>query len=329
MFNLNMLAMKKLWFLSLLLFCASLHVMSQAWTVYNGNELPTESTPAFVAGDNSPDAGFVAEVIADPDSAGNKLFKYDHPVIEGKQTYKMEWNIGTGTQATIIARIKGIVGSNSNRVAEIDVRNSTSGVGSKLQIRYDDSVQFESPAVVAYLNNTDEWHIYRFVMNGADFTLYVDEKPTPLLSGTSTKARTDNWFKFGDQSASFSHSGLFDYIIWDVTGAYAPGQGAPIPDTLSKHYYGEQINKLNELPNEKPVLFPNPSNGVIQISAPSEWINAAYLIVNPMGQLVQSGTIIDRNMIIKTSKLPDGSYTLIIQSGERKLFTEQFIHVKQ
>ncbi len=320
--------MKKVWFLFSLLFFVSIHVKSQAWTVYNGNELPTESTPAFVAGDNSPDAGFVAEVIADPDSAGNKLFKYDHPVIEGKQTYKMEWNIGTGTQATIVARIKGIAGSNSIRVAEIDVRNSTSGVGSKLQIRYDDSVQLESPAIAAYLNNSDEWHIYRFVMNGADFTVYVDENPTPVLSGTSTKARTDNWFKFGDQSATYSHSALFDYIIWDVTGAYAPGQGAPIPDTLSKHYFGEQTNKIIEQSVDKPVIFPNPSKGEIKIIAPAEWINAAYLIVNPMGQLVQSGMIKDKNMVIRTNKLADGSYTIIIQSGEQKLYSEQFVHIK-
>lgn len=320
--------MKKVWFLFSLLFFVSVHVISQAWTVYNGNELPTESTPAFVAGDNSPDAGFVAEVIADPDSAGNKLFKYDHPVIEGKQTYKMEWNIGTGTQATIVARIKGIAGSNSIRVAEIDVRNSTSGVGSKLQIRYDDSIQLESPAIAAYLNNSDEWHIYRFVMNGADFTVYVDENPTPVLSGTSTKARTDNWFKFGDQSATYSHSGLFDYIIWDVTGAYAPGQGATIPDTLSKHYFGEQINKITEFSGGKPVIFPNPSKGEIKINAPAEWINAAYLIINPLGQVVQNGVIKDNNMLIKTNKLPDGSYTIIIQSGEQKLYSEQFVHIK-
>ncbi len=321
--------MKKEWYLLITLFLlASLNVMSQGWTVYNGNELPTESTPAFVAGDNSPDASFVAEVIADPDSSANKLFKYDHYVIEGKQTYKMEWNIGTGTQATIIARIKGIAGSNSNRVAEIDVRNSTSGVGSKLQIRYDDTIQLESPAVTAFLEKTSEWHIYRFVMNGADFTVYVDEKPTPLLSGTSTKARTDNWFKFGDQSANFSHSGLFDYIIWDVSGAYAPGQGAPIPDTLSKHFYGEVTNNIAEKSNEKAVVFPNPSQGEIKITAPLEWINADYLIINPLGQLVQAGIINDRNTLIKTDKLSDGTYTLIIQSGEKKLYSEQFIHIK-
>jgi hypothetical protein len=320
--------MKKVGFLLSFLFLTGIHLMSQAWTVYNGNELPTESTPAFVAGDNSPDASFVAEVIADPDSAGNKLFKYDHPVIEGKQTYKMEWEIGTGTAATIIARIKGIAGTNSNRVAEIDVRNSTSGIGSKLQIRYDDTIQLESPAVSAFLEKTSEWHIYRFVMNGADFTVYVDEKPTPVLSGTSTKARTDNWFKFGDQSANFSHSGLFDYIIWDVTGAYAPGQGAPIPDTLSKHYYGEQTNKIIEISSDKPVIFPNPSKGEIKITASAEWINTEFLIVNSLGQLVQNGIINERNTILKTDNLAEGSYTLIIQSGEKKLYSQPFIHIK-
>jgi len=52
--------------------------------------------------------GLWPKVISDPDSAANKLFKYDHSVIEGKQTYKMDWGIQGGTTATILARIRGM-----------------------------------------------------------------------------------------------------------------------------------------------------------------------------------------------------------------------------
>jgi hypothetical protein len=311
--------------LTVVFLAVSINGKSQAWSVYNGNELPTDANPAFTAGDNSPAADFVAEIISDPDSAANKLFKYDHADTTGKQTYKMSWAIGGGTAATIIARIKGIAGSKSKRIAEIDVRNVNSGVGSKLQIGYDDSVRLASPALVTYRQKSAEWHIYRFVMNGADFTLYIDEDPTPVLTGTSTTARTDNWFKFGDQSASFSHSGLYDYIIWDVSGAYAPGQGAAIPDTLSKHYYGKQ-SSITDPTSRAVILYPNPSSGDITITSPFSWIKSEYMIINTLGQVIHKGIITGEVTVINTKDLSNGTYTLIIRSGENTLHHELFIH---
>jgi len=162
-------------------------------------------------------------------------------------------------------------------------------------------------------------------MNGADFTLYIDENTTPVLTGTLTKARTDNWFKFGDPSASFSHSGLYDYIIWDVTVAYAPGQGAPIPDTLSKHYYGKPSN-LSDHPSDAVLLYPNPSSGEITITSPVSWINTEYMIINPLGQVMRKGTITGEVKIINTRDLSSGTYALIIRSGDNTLHHEQFIH---
>ncbi len=300
---------------------------TQAWVVYDGGLLPTDNTPAFAASDNSPDAGFVAEVVDDPDITGNKLFKYDHSVIEGKQTYKMSWEIGGGTEATIVARIRGIAGTSSVRIAEIDVRNASSAIGSKLQIGYDDSVRLESPALVAYLDKTSEWHLYRFVMSGADFTLYVDENPTPFLAGTSTKERTDNWFKFGDQSASYSHSGLFDYIIWDVSGAYAPGQGAPIPENLSQDYYGK--TGLYDVTTGRVSLYPNPAVGQVTLSTPGDWIKADYRIINSAGQLVGEGLIKGALTTIHTDGLPGGVYTIVVRQGDQMLHQLQFIRLIQ
>lgn len=311
--------------LTALFLTLSNHCSSQVWAGYNGNELPTEAVPAFTSGDNSPDPGFVAEVISDPDSAANKLFRYDHSVIEGKQTYKMDWGIEGGTAATIIARIRGIEGTSSIRIAEIDVRNVNSGVGSKLQIGYDDSVRLESPALVTYLANAKEWHIYRFVMNGADFTLYIDENPTPVLSGTSTKSRTDNWFKFGDQSASYSHTALFDYILWDITGAYSPGQGAAIPDTLSKHFFGQPSN-IPDQAAETVVLYPNPSSGEITLISQDGWNGAGYTIINSAGQAVSKGLLEGKQTVIDSRELSDGVYTLIIHSDKEMLYRKQFIH---
>jgi hypothetical protein len=298
---------------------------TQAWVVYNGNELPTDANPPFTAADNSPDAGFVAEVVSDPDSAANKLFKYDHPVIEGKQTYKMDWGIGGGTTATIVSRIKGLESTEAMRIAEIDIRNVNTGIGSKFQVGYDDSIRLASPPLAAYFPNAKEWHIYRIVMNGADFSLYVDEKPEPVLSGTATTARTDNWFKFGDQSANFSHSGLFDYIIWDITGAYAPDQGAPIPDTLSKHYYGQQSG-LQKQTSESVMLYPNPASGEFILISQNGWTDAKYRIFNSAGQVIRQGIIAGKTTVINVRGLSDGIYTLIVEKGKKVLYREKLIH---
>jgi hypothetical protein len=300
---------------------------SQAWVVYDGSVMPVDNNPPFTEGDASPAADFIAEVIDDPDINGNKLFKYDHADTLGKQTYKMNWEIGGGTAATIIARIKGITGAQSKRIAEIDVRNANSGFGSKLQIGYDDSVRLESTGLSAYLEKAYEWHLYRILMNGADYTLYINENPTPVLSGTTTKARTDNWFKFGDQSASYSHSGLYDYIIWDVSGAYEPGQGAVIPENLSQDYYGKTGLSVSNADVVK--LYPNPSSGKITISSPENWIDTEYVIINSLGQKMSSGLITGVVTDVSTSNLSSGIYTLVIRPGDNTIHREQFIHLGQ
>jgi len=300
--------------------------ISQAWVIYDCSVLPTDNTPAFTAGDNSPAVDFIAEVINDPDITNNKLFKYDHSDTTGKTTYKMSWEIGGGTAATIIARIKGMEGSQSKRIAEIDVRNVNSGLGSKLQIGYDDTVRLESPSLAAYLGNIKEWHLYRFVMNGAYLSVYIDENPTAVLSGTSTKSRTDNWFKFGDQSASYSHSGLWDYIIWDVSGAYAPGQGAAIPENLSKDFYTNTPH-LSIISSSK--LYPNPSSGQITISSFESWIDAEYIIFNFLGQKMRCGLISGASTTVSTANLPNGAYTMVIRRGDETLHRERFIQLAQ
>jgi len=217
----------------ILLLMISIPSFSQ-WSVYDGGVLPTAYSPAFVVGDNTPNpTGFKTEVIDDGAIAGNKLLSYFQPDKTYKTTYRMSWNIGTGTSGTIVMRAKAFDTDTLGMVMEIDLRNGNAGYGDKLQILYNNTIKLTESKVTAELD-VKQWHTYRITMEApAKFRVYVDENPIPVLEGDAVTARTDKYFKFGDGSSTFSTGGLIDWMVWDVTGAFVPGKGPALPKELT------------------------------------------------------------------------------------------------
>src|SRR3972149_6450768 len=214
----------------LLVFIITLHGKAQQWAIYDGSNLPQYSTPAFAINNDNPGPNFVEEIIDDPDVPGNKLFKYiQNESGSYTTTYRIDLPVSFNKGA-FVARVKGIDGLTADRVMEIDVRSSNTGFRNKLTIRHDDTLAIMWPNnAKARVENITDWHIYRFVMEGATFTAYVDENPVPLLSVTSNMTSSDSYFKWADGSGNFTFAGLVDWLIWDTSGAYAPGEGSPIP----------------------------------------------------------------------------------------------------
>ena len=67
----------------------------------------------------------------------------------------------------------------------------------------------------------NDFHTFRFVCLGNDFSLYLDDDPTPVLTGTSDTRPGEqaiNNFRFGDKLMQTD----FDYIRFTTEGAFAP-----------------------------------------------------------------------------------------------------------
>ena len=79
--------------------------------------------------------------------------------------------------------------------------------------------------------NPLEWNIYRFVKNGNQGTLYVNENPVPVYTATGISSATNSYFRFGDGWGSGFINSNIDWVGWDVTGAYSPSD-APLPASL-------------------------------------------------------------------------------------------------
>ncbi|MBN2214354.1 MAG: T9SS type A sorting domain-containing protein [Bacteroidales bacterium] len=300
---------------------------AQEWAVYDASALPVEATPAFETSNTGPEPDFRIEVQDDPDIIGNKILLYDQPTISGMQTYTMNWNIGGGTQATLVARIKGLEMTNALRIMEIDIRNGNAGFRNKLQIRYDDTVQFERPTGLAQAEVFDlkEWHLYRVTMDGATYKLYMDESAEVLITGETDRTGSDNWFKFGDQSGNYSHSGYIDWIIWDVTGAYAPGAGAAIPSELSTDYYGSSSSVNEYKQDESVMIYPSPAESKVCISIPEELLYADLQIFNALGEMVYTSALYSTKTELSLKNFTAGIYYINIRNVKQSVTKELII----
>jgi hypothetical protein len=75
------------------------------------------------------------------------------------------------------------------------------------------------------------WHTYLIsfatLASGLQIKVYVDGSARAAVSGIATSAATGNFIRLGDLSANNSFSGSLDWIMWTMSGAYAPGIGLP------------------------------------------------------------------------------------------------------
>ena len=75
------------------------------------------------------------------------------------------------------------------------------------------------------------WHTYLIsfatLVSGLQIKVYVDGSARAAVSGIATSAATGNFIRLGDLSANNSFSGSLDWIMWTMSGAYAPGIGLP------------------------------------------------------------------------------------------------------
>jgi hypothetical protein len=219
----------------------------QQWNVYPANVLPDASefgmSTSNVGGDQ-----YTNIIIADPDNAGNNLLEMISPQEDpGKFMWKYSRSGDVNEPITFIARVKG-ASDTLDRTMEFDIQ--TAGFRERLYIKNDNTFELKESGVKGNMSGGPlQWHIYRITKDGDALTFYLDENPEPVATVTTSTTSGENYFRFGDGNGSSTLGGLVDWIIWDNTGTYAPGEGMPLPDSLVTDVQSWIVYPANVLPD--------------------------------------------------------------------------------
>ncbi|ADN01381.1 hypothetical protein [Spirochaeta thermophila] len=198
-----------------------------SWTVYDASVLPDQAVPPFYA-DNIKGLKAETAVVDDPEIPGNKVLSIVSPPGEdNKLCWAMDWDL-PNKAATVVFRAK-LQGEAVDAIA-FDIEFRCGMYRDRLVAYGDGTIKLDKAGVSATIDAT-AWHVVRITLlqkdEGLAIDVYIDEDPTPLLSGVSTTGHSDKKFRFGDGSGNDYCSSLYDWVIWTTTGAFPPGTGLP------------------------------------------------------------------------------------------------------
>jgi hypothetical protein len=222
----------------LLVFIAFMTVaFSQEWIVYDASVLPDENDPAFITSNSNNPPDTSVWIDDDPDIVGNSLARFVCPGADSRIMWAMDPiadDLPNGI--TFMFRVKAYDYGSYDRIYELDIRPgvlTADSVREKVVLHAVNRIQLENSSENNYdVAGIENWHTYRVTYYDSVTTVYMDENPAAVVTGQSASNNTNDYFRWGDGSGSNTYGGLLDWFAWDTTGAYAPGEGAAIPDSL-------------------------------------------------------------------------------------------------
>ncbi|MHC4675676.1 MAG: LVIVD repeat-containing protein [Planctomycetota bacterium] len=186
--------------------------------LYEADELPTAAVPPWTEPEGNNVNSWISSGILhveDTSTAGGTKVKWAR-----------SWGASPSTGATLLARVKcnsaggdptyyGNLfiddGSYRERFAILPDRIEAKEAG----IIYNDGGTF----------NGTVWHQYRITTKNSQFTVYVDEDPTPVMTGTMVATSTQNRVMFGVGASTGTQYVEFDYVYYTAVGDLPTGQG--------------------------------------------------------------------------------------------------------
>lgn len=304
--------------------------MQPMWLVYDAGILPSETDregnhlDLTDLSQDAPGDGFIEEIIDDPDHAGNKLLKYLQP--NGTKMYRYSFEEDyTDTSLTLVARVAGENDPSYERPFDLQWRNANTNSRDELRIwPADSTIELEKAGEEVKVDmDLYQWHTYRIAVSGNTAYVYIDEGKEPVISGASTSSTSDLYIKIGDGSGD-AIGGYLDWCIVDMSGAYAPGEGMPIPEGLIVDGLTAVDDFNNSLLPSDYMLsqnYPNPFNPstTINFQIP-ESRHVKILVYNILGQ--QVANLVDKELnagsykvTFDASHLTSGIYFYSINAG--------------
>lgn len=231
------------------------------WEVYSGNVLPRDADEAWYEGgmDNPDNISELLTMVDDPDIPGNKLVQVSPPNLSWgfQEIWKHPLGGDPNVGQTLVWRAMAL--DTAVYVREFDIYMYNGTVRERIITR-DQAIKFDK-AGVEVTNDITMWHVYRLTALADQFNLYIDEDPLAWMTVTGQPDTDAPLFHFGDNGGDL-YGALYDWFIWDSTGAYAPGEGTPFPDTLTGVAEYLAVDELEQTPREFSLSqnYPNPFN---------------------------------------------------------------------
>lgn len=288
------------------------------WLVYRADDKPEIET-AFYDLNAAPAVAAVDQIVADPNGSANTYYAFRSDSADEKFRWRHDYTPADSV-VTVVARLQA-VDPDVNGICYFEFR----GNGFRQKVRINQStikLERASPVVEVDLpfDITNEMHTFRFVSNGANTIIYLDENPEPIASAVSDTPSSNIYFEWG-KSGGTDYGAQIDWIAMDKTGGYAPGEGTDLPSDLflssiaklkALNVNGESVSGFSpnvkeytyevdntDIPEvswegisplataivEDPVTVPNTS-AVVNVTAQDGFTNETYTINYVMGTLV-------------------------------------------
>jgi len=301
------------------------------WQIYDCSVLPREADTAWheVSGTNPDDVPEIVSVIDDQEIQGNKLIKVESGANVGggafKEVWSYPWRANADKGITIAFRIKNLDPNSFDRGICMYIANGA--YRERIITKADGRFKFDKGGVyVEGFEGANEWHIYRITLIGNVFTLYIDEENLAWAESNG-ESHEGNYYQFGDAGGD-TYGALYDWIVWDTTGAYSPSEKA-LPSGLTgvtgvvKEEKGKFATKYSLEQN-----YPNPFNPVTTI--PFEILKPGFVKLTIYDMFGHEVTILVNERLkqgvykveFNGQNLPSGIYFY-------KLQTDQFTGVKK
>jgi len=266
-------------------------------------------------------------IVDDPDIQGNKLIKLDKRTTNSRESWRLDWQVNNDNNAlTMVLRMKptpeileyASTATTDVRLLWIQFR---SGAFRDTWNAYLPNIVSSEQSLANMIHNFSEWTIYRWVMKRDSSFLYINENPVPVFAGVSSLAETDHRLMFGART-NIPAGAYYDWMVWNLEGGYAPGQGPHLPASLTG-LPGGGTSTGRELSGE-PALFevyPNPVESIAGIRYSVEHAGhtkldlydlTGRLLLNLVDQVHQPGTYETQ---IDRGGLPAGMYFVRYSSG--------------
>lgn len=182
---------------------------------YQGDVLPTADTPRWTL----PEGNGVSTSLV-----SGYLHIEDNSTLSGsKVKYARSWGADPVRGTTVLARARcTAIGGNTDLLGNLFVEDGARR--EQLQILPDRVVAAESGIVYDQGFDGTQWHVYRIATLADQFNVYLDESPTPILTGTMIASTSIKRVMFGSGASAGTQTIDFDYVRYSALGAFAPGQ---------------------------------------------------------------------------------------------------------
>ena len=300
-------------------------VLGAQWQIYDCSLLPAEADTIWhEQGDNEDNITNMLSVVDDPDISGNKLIQVLDPDGPPKEMWAVNWHADPEVGATLVFRAKALDAGVYDRDLDLYLYDSVvrerfvSNGGTQIKLN---KANQSSPL------DTGIWHIFRITIIADLLEVFVDEDPLSYLmaQGEILEPPAEDLFRFGDLGSSTMGS-LYDWFIWDVSGAYPPDAGSPIPqELLDTGSISTKIMAADDQPADFCLAqnYPNPFNPVTRINfSIPEAAHTTLTILNALGQRIS--VLIDENLLPgqysptwQANQYPAGIYYYQLKSGSR------------